>query len=150
MAASTPRPATTGTTTATIEPRHLTGEAGVWRWPPRSVILCTVLDVEGVWRRDLRRIERQRCRHPENPKQARGEAADRLRESQLADASAGSRRCVSRGGPGAAVENIHAMTRPRGWAMVATPFLFRVHAQAARLQPSDAGLKQLMVKRRLC
>ena len=31
--------------------------------------------------------------------------------------------------PIAAVQNIHAMTRPGGWAMVATPFLFRVHAR---------------------
>lgn len=42
-------------------------------------------------------------------------------------------------------KNIHAMTRPGGWAMVATPFLFRVHAR-----PHDrwtpAGLKQVMVE----
>ncbi|TGV50903.1 class I SAM-dependent methyltransferase, partial [Mesorhizobium sp. M2D.F.Ca.ET.160.01.1.1] len=31
--------------------------------------------------------------------------------------------------PQAAAANIHAMTRPGGWAMVATPFLFRVHAR---------------------
>lgn len=46
--------------------------------------------------------------------------------------------------PLAAAQNIHAMTRPGGWAMVATPFLFRVHAR-----PHDrwtpAGLKQVMV-----
>lgn len=27
-----------------------------------------------------------------------------------------------------AAANIRAMTKPGGWAMVATPFLFRVHA----------------------
>jgi hypothetical protein len=49
--------------------------------------------------------------------------------------------------PLAAARNIHAMTEPGGWAMVATPFLFRVHAR-----PHDynrwtaAGLKQVLVE----
>nr|WP_306440422.1 methyltransferase domain-containing protein [Mesorhizobium sp. SARCC-RB16n] len=34
--------------------------------------------------------------------------------------------------PHAAAANIHAMTKPGGWAMVATPFLFRVHGRSRR------------------
>jgi SAM-dependent methyltransferase len=48
--------------------------------------------------------------------------------------------------PAAAAQNIHTMVAPGGWAMVATPFLFRVHARPydyTRWTPS--GLKQLMV-----
>ena len=49
--------------------------------------------------------------------------------------------------PHAAVQNIHAMTRPGGWAMVATPFLFRVHARPHDYNRwTPAGLKQLMVE----
>ncbi|WP_348627047.1 hypothetical protein [Mesorhizobium sp. M4B.F.Ca.ET.049.02.1.2] len=49
------------------------------------------------------------------------------------------------------MEHIHATTRPGGWAMVATPFLFRVHARLHDYNRwTPAGLKQLMVKRQLC
>ncbi|MBZ9962821.1 class I SAM-dependent methyltransferase [Mesorhizobium sp. BR1-1-2] len=48
--------------------------------------------------------------------------------------------------PQAAARNIHAMTREGGWAMVATPFLFRVHARPHDYNRwTPAGLKQLMV-----
>ncbi|WP_240992781.1 MULTISPECIES: class I SAM-dependent methyltransferase [Mesorhizobium] len=40
--------------------------------------------------------------------------------------------------PLAAAQNIHAMTRPGGWAMVATPFLFRVHARPHDYKPLDS------------
>ena len=49
--------------------------------------------------------------------------------------------------PVEAAKNIHAMTEPGGWALVATPFLFRVHARPhdfSRWTPS--GLKQLMIE----
>lgn len=46
----------------------------------------------------------------------------------------------------AATENIDAMTRPGGWAMVATPFLFRGHARPHDYNRwTPAGLEQLMV-----
>lgn len=49
--------------------------------------------------------------------------------------------------PMAAVANIHAMVKPGGWAMVATPFLFRVHARPHDYNRwTPAGLKQLMVE----
>lgn len=49
--------------------------------------------------------------------------------------------------PLAAAQNIHAMTRPGGWAMVATPFLFRVHARPHDYNRwTPAGLKQVMVE----
>lgn len=47
--------------------------------------------------------------------------------------------------PLAAAQKIHAMTRPGGWAMVATPFLFRVHARPHN-RWTPAGLKQVMVE----
>lgn len=49
--------------------------------------------------------------------------------------------------PLVAAANIHAMTRPGGWAMVATPFLFRVHARPHDYNRwTPAGLKQVMVE----
>ena len=49
--------------------------------------------------------------------------------------------------PLAAAQNIHAMTRPGGWAMVATPFLFRVHARPHDYHRwTPAGLKQLLIE----
>ncbi|ULB12278.1 class I SAM-dependent methyltransferase (plasmid) [Cereibacter azotoformans] len=49
--------------------------------------------------------------------------------------------------PVAAVRNIHAMLKPDGWAMIATPFLFRVHARPHDYTRwTEAGLRQLLVK----
>lgn len=49
--------------------------------------------------------------------------------------------------PIAAVKNIYAMTEPGGWAMVATPFLFRVHARPFDFNRwTPPGLKQLLVE----
>ena len=49
--------------------------------------------------------------------------------------------------PQAAAANIHSMVKPGGWAMVATPFLFRVHARPHDYNRwTPAGLKQLMVE----
>lgn len=46
-----------------------------------------------------------------------------------------------------ATRNIFAMTAPGGWAMVATPFLFRVHARPDDYRRwTPAGLKQLLVE----
>ncbi|MBZ9857283.1 hypothetical protein LB566_26150 [Mesorhizobium sp. CA13] len=46
-----------------------------------------------------------------------------------------------------AAANIHAMTKPGGWAMVATPFLFRVHARPHDYNRwTPAGLRQLMIE----
>jgi SAM-dependent methyltransferase len=48
--------------------------------------------------------------------------------------------------PVAAARNIHSMVTPGGWAMVATPFLFRVHARPHDYNRWTAeGLKQLLV-----
>ena len=49
--------------------------------------------------------------------------------------------------PLAAAQNTHAMTRPAGWAMVATAFLFRVQAQPHHYNRwTPAGLKRLMAE----
>ncbi|RUV09765.1 methyltransferase domain-containing protein, partial [Mesorhizobium sp. M1A.F.Ca.IN.022.04.1.1] len=49
--------------------------------------------------------------------------------------------------PLAAAANIHAMTKQGGWAMVATPFLFRVHARPHDYNRwTPAGLKQVMIE----
>ncbi len=49
--------------------------------------------------------------------------------------------------PVEASRNIHAMTAMGGWAMVATPFLFRVHARPYDFNRwTPAGLKQLLVE----
>lgn len=48
--------------------------------------------------------------------------------------------------PVSAVRNVHAMVRNGGWAMVATPFLFRVHARPHDYNRWTAeGLRQLLV-----
>jgi len=49
--------------------------------------------------------------------------------------------------PLAAAANIHAMTKPGGWAMIATPFLFRVHARPHDYNRwTPQGLKQVLVE----
>jgi hypothetical protein len=49
--------------------------------------------------------------------------------------------------PVEASRNIRAMIEPGGWAMVATPFLFRVHARPHDYHRwTPAGLKQLLVE----
>jgi len=47
--------------------------------------------------------------------------------------------------PRAAIRNIHAMLKPGGYAMIATPFLFRVHARPHDYSRwTEAGLKALL------
>jgi SAM-dependent methyltransferase len=48
--------------------------------------------------------------------------------------------------PQDAVRNIKAMLRPNGWAMIAAPFLFRVHARPHDYYRwTEAGIRQLLV-----
>ena len=50
------------------------------------------------------------------------------------------------GDPVAAVRNMRAMLRPGGWALVATPFLFRIHARPHDYcRWTEAGLRRLLV-----
>jgi SAM-dependent methyltransferase len=48
--------------------------------------------------------------------------------------------------PVAAVRNMRAMLRPEGWALIATPFLFRVHARPHDYcRWTELGLRKLLM-----